>query len=133
MANIKLIAGEILIKQSLANCMVGKMRAKQGTLFLTSERLVYHKRSMFSYMMIGLLSYLSKGKFDFEIPLDSISEISKTKYGFNSKIFCVKTRDDKEYKFVIKFNDWLEAVKNTYIAYSPLNLLEDGEKKWIVK
>jgi hypothetical protein len=133
MANIKLNAGEVLIKENMANCIISKMSAKQGTLFLTSERLVFHKRSMFSYMLVGVFSYLSKGKFDFDIPLTAISAVIKAKHGFNSKVFCIKTADNKEYKFVVKFDDWFEALQNTYIAYMQIRLTEDGEKRWIIK
>jgi hypothetical protein len=133
MANIQLSPDETLIKESMTFRIVGKINNKQGTLFLTSKRLVFHKRPWWTHGLIGVFSLLLKGKFEFEIPLSMVSEIAKTKFGFNKNVLTVKAADGSEYRFVVKFVDWLDALKNTYIAYSTLRLMEDGEGKWKVK
>jgi hypothetical protein len=133
MANIQLNSDEVLIKESMANRIEGKMNVKQGTLFLTSKRLVFHKRQWWAHGLIGVFSLLLKGKFEFEIPLNMVSEIAKTKYGFNKNIFTVKAANGSEYRFVVKFADWLDALKNTYIAHTTLRLMENGEEKWKIK
>lgn len=138
MANVKLNSGENLLKEGSAGVVTGKLRGKQGRCFLTTQRLVFHKKGMVSSMFLGYLfgyffSFLYKGKFDFDISLIDVKSLSRTQYMLSKNVLCIETEDGKEYKFLLKFDDWFDAINNALLAYHQCRLVEEGDQKWIVQ
>lgn len=133
MANVMLNSGENLLKEASASVVRGKLKVDQGTCFLTTQRLVFHKRGMGTFILFGIFSFLSKGKFDFDIPLTDMKGLSRSKHGLSKNILCIETANGKEYKFALKFDDWFDAIKNTLLAHHQLRLVEEGEQRWTVQ
>ena len=99
--------GAVYIKKS--------MGVFQGTMYITSKRVVFCKRSGLMNGLLGpLFMHLTKGKIIvFEIPLNKLAKIGLEKHGFAKKYVFHHSNGDFEYiQFNMNANKWLDAIKS---------------------
>lgn len=64
-----------------------RFQAKQGTLYLTNERIVFAASPMLMFLLFGIIGWLlSRKKISVEFPLADITDFKRGKQGFNKKI-----------------------------------------------
>lgn len=101
---------ETIILQGLCNRIKGAF-VENGHAMLTNQRFIYSKHSFAKIAAMGLLVNLTKGDFDFDIPITDITSIEETKRLFD-KILIIRTQDT-EYKFFFtKLEEWKIAFSN---------------------
>ena len=134
MPNIQLNAGEVLLKEQDAGVKEpGKNLYYRGRIFLTSQRFVSHKRSIWIQAIFGLiLAYAFKGRFNFDIPLTSLRTITK-KSAMGSATFILGTVDGKEYTIAAPFKVWFPAFRDALAVYHQLQLVDTGNDSWAVQ
>ncbi|HEX6819091.1 MAG TPA: hypothetical protein VF120_12005 [Ktedonobacterales bacterium] len=109
---MKLEPGEQIVKEDKRSTYIkGKMNSSQGSLALTSQRLVFDRMSPVAYLF-GALGMLLLGpllpkKTVVSLPLGQIASFSRGKYGFNKNVVVLGTADGAEYRFgVSKYDQW---------------------------
>lgn len=103
---------EIVIKEGVCNRVKSKLYVQNGHGLLTNKRFIYSKHSVLKTVAIGLLVNLTKGSYDFDIPISDIKEIKDGRQGF-SKTIIIRTKSGEEYNFY--FTDrqkWLIEFEN---------------------
>jgi hypothetical protein len=135
MADVKLYPGETLLKEGEVSSRIKDAGwYARGKAFLTNQRIVVHKRSIWTQMALGaLLSYAIKGNFYFDIPLTSIQSIYRGSVALSKNVFCVQTKDGKEYMLVANFKTWFTAVTDALKIYHQLNVVETATDRWTVQ
>lgn len=86
----------------------------QGTLYITSNRIVFYKRSGFLNFLLGpIFMHLSKGNvLVFEISLNDLKKINAENHGFGKKYAFHSSNDSFEYiQFYKNAENWLNTVK----------------------
>lgn len=62
-------------------------QAKQGTLYITNERIVLESKPMMMFLLFGIIGWLlTRKKITLEFPLSDITDFRRTKHGFNKKV-----------------------------------------------
>ena len=90
---------ETVIKEGICNrCIKGKGFVQNGHAILTNKRFIYCKHSLAKTIAIGVLINLTKGSYDFDIPISEITGIHDGKHGF-SKTIIITTKSGDEYNF----------------------------------
>ncbi len=64
---------EIVIKEGLCNRVKSRLFVENGHGLLTNKRFIYSKHSLAKIALIDVLVNLTKGDYDFDIPVDNIS------------------------------------------------------------
>lgn len=101
---------ETIILQGLCNRIKGAF-VENGHAMLTNQRFIYSKHSLAKIAVMGALVNLTKGDFDFDIPITAIKDIEETKRLMN-KVLVIRTKDT-EYKFFFtKLEEWKIAFSN---------------------
>lgn len=103
---------EIAIKEGLCNRVKSKLFVQNGHGLLTNKRFIYSKHSFAKIAVMGVLVNLTKGSYDFDIPISDIKEIKDGRQGF-SKTIIICTKSGEEYNFY--FTDrqkWLIEFEN---------------------
>lgn len=101
---------ETIILQGLCNRIKGAF-VENGHAMLTNQRFIYSKHSFAKIAVMGALVNLTKGDFDFDIPIADITDIEESKRLFD-KILVIRTQDE-EYKFYFaKLEEWKIAFSN---------------------
>lgn len=101
---------ETIILQGVCNRIKGAF-VENGHAMLTDQRFIYSKHSFAKIAVMGALVNLTKGDFDFDIPIADIIEIEETKR-LMSKVLVIRTQD-AEYKFFFtKLEEWKIAFSN---------------------
>lgn len=101
---------ETIILQGVCNRIKGAF-VENGHAMLTNQRFIYSKHSFAKIAVMGALVNLTKGDFDFDIPIAAIIEIEETKR-LMSKVLVIRTQD-AEYKFFFtKLEEWKIAFSN---------------------
>ena len=101
---------ETIILQGVCNRIKGAF-VENGHAMLTNQRFIYSKHSFASIAVMGALVNLTKGDYDFDIPIAAITEIEETKR-LMSKVLLIRTQDT-EYKFFFtKLEEWKIAFSN---------------------
>ena len=108
---------EIAIKEGLCNRVKSKLFVQNGHGLLTNKRFIYSKHSVLKTVAIGLLVNLTKGSYDFDIPISDIKEIKDGRQGI-SKTIIICTKSGEEYNFYFKDREkWLFEFKNIINKY----------------
>ncbi|SMC76634.1 hypothetical protein [Papillibacter cinnamivorans] len=123
---------EFVILESQTNLMTSTWTGKVGVLKLTNKRIVFFQKNVALKVLAGALSNLSKGKAILDIPLSSISGVSRRKIQFDNNILCVHTKDGNEYLFTLRFEKWLDAIKNSMGRYSNAEIIQKSATDWAV-
>lgn len=94
---------EIVIKEGLCNRIKSKLFVENGHGLLTNKRFIYSKHSLAKIAVMGVLVNLSKGDYEFDIPVDNISHIKEGRQGFSKTIIvCTKTGEEFNFYFTDK-------------------------------
>ncbi len=101
---------ETIIIEGICNRIKGAF-VENGHGMLTNQRFIYSKHSLAKMAVMGVLVNLTKGSFDFDIPISNIINIEESKRLFD-KILVIKT-SDSEYKFYFtKLENWKISFQN---------------------
>lgn len=91
---------ETIIMKGLCNRVKSPIFVQNGNAMLTNKRFVYLKHSLAKTLVIGALVNLTKGSYDFDIPLINISKIEDGRQGI-SKTIVIHTKDGEKYNFYV--------------------------------
>lgn len=101
---------ETIILQGVCNRIKGAF-VENGHAMLTNQRFIYSKHSFAKIAVMGALVNLTKGDFDFDIPIADITDIEETKR-LMSKVLVIRTHDDEYRFFFTKLEEWKIAFSN---------------------
>jgi hypothetical protein len=132
MAKLELEESESKYMEGSGVYLKNTLNVIQGTIYLTSKRIIFCKRSgLFNALAGPLLMHLSKGKhIAFEIKLDQIKSIHSEKHGFASKfIFTNRSGDQFAIQFMTGKEKWLKAICDAIkFHYPQLDVMQLGER-----
>lgn len=96
---------EKILIEGLCNRMKGAF-VQNGHAMLTNKRFIYSKHSFGKTAVMGAFVNLTKGSYEFDIPVNEIKSIEETKRLFN-KIIVIHTLKGEEYNFYFtKIEEW---------------------------
>lgn len=101
---------ETIILQGVCNRIKGAF-VENGHAMLTNQRFIYSKHSFAKIAVMGALVNLTKGDFDFDIPIADITDIEETKR-LMSKVQVIRTQDAEYRFFFTKLEEWKIAFSN---------------------
>jgi hypothetical protein len=140
MADLEMKSGETFVKKFNVNLIVKNwilpvigVSFKSGVLFLTSQRIVLHKRATILFYLLGAFAYGAKGQLAFDISLRQLKEIHKQKAGMLGPSLRLITIDGGEYVFVIKITEWIKALRETLAQHHGLRLISHGDSHWVIE
>jgi hypothetical protein len=108
---------ETIIIQGLCNRIKGVF-VENGHAILTNKRFIYSKHSLAKIALMGVLVNLTKGDFDFDIPIADIVNIEESKRLFD-KILIISTNDSEYRFFFTKLEEWKIAFNNLLNPCTP--------------
>ena len=114
---------ETIILQGVCNRIKGAF-VENGHAMLTNQRFIYSKHSFAKIAVMGALVNLTKGDFDFDIPIADITDIEETKR-LMSKVLVIRTQD-AEYRFFFTKPDVAEKRQVHPRIYSPSALCQQS-------
>lgn len=91
---------ETILMKGLCNRVKSALLVQNGSAILTNKRFIYLKHSLAKTMVIGAFVNLTKGSYDFDIPLSNISNIEDGRQGI-SKTIIINTKDGGKYNFYV--------------------------------
>lgn len=104
--------GEIILMQGLCNRVKNPIFVQNGNAMLTNKRFIYLKHNIAKTFAMGALVNLTKGSYDFDIPLTNISSIEDGRQGL-SKTIIINTKNGEKYNFyVTKREEWKIKLQN---------------------
>lgn len=101
---------ETIVLEGLCNRIKGAF-VENGHAILTNRRFIYSKHSFAKIAVMGALVNLTKGDFDFDIPITGITDIEETKR-LMSKVLVIRTQDAEYRFFFTKLEEWKIAFSN---------------------
>lgn len=105
-------AEEKIIMSGLCNRVKNIFLVQNGSALLTTKRFVYMKHSLPKTFVMGAFVNLTKGSFDFDIPIEKISSLEDGRQGV-SKTIIINTTDGEKYNFYFtKREEWKIAINN---------------------
>lgn len=103
---------EIIIIQGLCNRVKNPLFVQNGNAILTNKRFIYLKHSLAKVLAAGVLVNLTKGNYDFDIPIKEISSIEDGRQGV-SKTIIINTKSGERYNFYFtKREEWKIHLQN---------------------
>lgn len=100
------VQDEIILMQGVCNRIKSKFFVQNGNALLTNKRFIYSKHSLAKIATIGVLSNLTRGSYEFEIPINDIVSIEDSRHGV-SKTLTVNVKNEEPYKFYFsKLEEW---------------------------
>ena len=103
---------ETVIKEGLCNRVKSALFVQNGHGMLTNKRFIYSKHSLAKIAVMGVLVNLTKGDYDFEIPISDIAELRDGRQGI-SKTIIVVTKSGEEFNFYFTDRErWLIEFNN---------------------
>lgn len=101
---------ETIILEGVCNRIKGAI-VENGHAMLTNQRFIYSKHSFAKMAVMGVLVNLTKGDYDFDIPVADIVSVTEAKRLF-SKILVVQTKSEEYRFFFTKLEEWKIEFKN---------------------
>lgn len=101
---------ETIMIQGLCNRIKGAF-VENGHAMLTNQRFIYSKHSLAKIAAMGVLVNLTKGSFDFDIPISDIVSVEEAKRFFD-KILVINTAETEYRFFFTKREEWKIAFHN---------------------
>ena len=89
---------ETILMKGLCNRVKSVMNVQNGNAILTNQRFIYLKHSLAKTLVIGAFINLTKGSYDFDIPLSEIVSIEDGRQGI-SKTIIMNTKSGEKYNF----------------------------------
>lgn len=103
---------EKIIMSGLCNRVKSTLFVQNGSALLTNKRFIYMKHSLPKTFVLGAFVNLTKGDFEFDIPINQISSIEDGRQGI-SKTLIINTMDGIKYNFYFtKREEWKIAFGN---------------------
>lgn len=103
---------EKVLVEGVANPIVKFGIVKNGRGILTNKRFIFCKHGLAKVLAIGMLINLTKGEYEYDIPLSDIKSIETGKYKLGHAL-TITTNDGKVYKYgILKEADWKIAIAN---------------------
>ena len=103
---------EKIIMSGLCNRVKNAFFVQNGSALLTNKRFIYMKHSLPKTFVLGAFVNLTKGDFEFDIPISQILSIEDGKQGI-SKTIMINTVDGLKYNFYFtKRVEWKIAFGN---------------------
>lgn len=103
---------EIIIMQGLCNRVKSPLLVQNGNAMLTNKRFIYLKHSLAKIFVIGAAVNLTKGSYDFDIPISNIESIEDGRQGI-SKTIIINTKNGEKYNFyVTNREEWKIKLQN---------------------
>lgn len=102
--------------EGLCNQCVG-LFVKNGRAILTNHRFIYLKHSAAKIAAVGILSNLTKGSFEFDIPLQDIAGVEDSRHGISKTITIVTKTGDRYEFYVTKREEWKIKIQSAIAAY----------------
>lgn len=99
---------EFCIKEGLCNRVKSRLFVENGHAMLTNKRFVYSRHSLAKIAAMGVLVNLTKGAYDFDIPVESIACLKEGRQGI-SKTLIICTGSGEEYNFYLTDRQQWEA------------------------
>lgn len=100
---------EIIVLEGLCNRVKSILYVQNGHGLLTNKRFIYGKHSLGKILAIGLAVNLTKGKYEFDIPIREIDSIEDGRQGV-SKTIIINTKTGERYNFYFSNREkWLKA------------------------
>ena len=104
---------EKILIEGVANSIKSKFFVQNGHGVLTNKRFIYCKHSLAKTLAIGILINLTKGDYEYDIPLDKISKVEIVKKGIRGNFLYLHTDDGEVHKYgILKALDWNIAFNN---------------------
>ena len=104
---------EKIIKEGLANRVKSTFNVQNGHGILTNQRFIYSKHSIAKLATMGILVNLTKGDYEFDIPINEIKEVTRGKQGFSKNVLVITKKNGDSFKFAVtKYMEWEIAFKN---------------------
>lgn len=102
---------EGILKEEKVGYLKSKLNLMQGTLYLTTNRLVLdaHKAGMGGLGILGALlkKQVEKKVFGFNLEFKDIKEIKQGKHGVQKNVLEVTDSQNETYKIIVKnYHDW---------------------------
>ena len=99
---------EKVLMEGIANPVAGLV-IKNGHGALTTKRFIYGKHSMAKILVLGALVNLTKGSFEYDIPLDEIESAKVERFRLGHALTITK-KDGTVFKYGIgKPEEWRQA------------------------
>lgn len=103
---------EKIIIQGLCNRIKSRFLTQNGNAMLTNKRFVYLKHSLAKTLVAGVFVNLTKGSYDFDIPIEEIASIEDSRQGV-SKTIIIHTKSGEKYHFYFtKREEWKIHLQN---------------------
>ena len=107
---------ETILMKGLCNRVKSTLFVQNGNAILTNKRFIYLKHSLAKTLVIGAFVNLTKGSYDFDIPLSNISSIEDGRQGI-SKTIIINTKDGEKYNFyVTNREEWKIHIQSALTA-----------------
>lgn len=104
---------EKVLMEGVANPITHGMALQNGKGVLTNKRFIYCKHKLLKTITIGLLINLTKGDFEYDIPLETIEKFEIESKGIRGNYLCIYIKDGTMRKYgILKALDWEIAFKN---------------------
>lgn len=91
---------ETILMKGICNRVKSPLFVQNGSAILTNKRFIYLKHSLAKTIVIGAAINLTKGSYDFDIPLADISNIEDGRQGI-SKTIIINTKSGEKYNFYV--------------------------------
>lgn len=108
---------EIVLMQGFCNQVTRFGFSKNGSAILTNHRIVVNKNSTMKMVAIGILANLTRGSYDYEIPLGEIESIQDGKYGFSRTIVFNMKNGDRYELYFTKREEWKIKIESAMKAF----------------
>ena len=117
-SNIEQIQEQIIMK-GICNRVKNPLYVQNGNAMLTNKRFIYLKHNIAKTMLIGLWVNITKGSYDFDIPIEDIVSIEDGRQGL-SKTIIINTRSGEQYNFYFsKREEWKIHLENAIRSNRP--------------
>lgn len=108
--------GEQILMKGLCNRVKSPLFVQNGNAMLTNKRFIYLKHSIAKTLAIGAFINLTKGSYDFDIPVDDILSLEDGRQGI-SKTIIINTKNGERYNFYFtNREEWKIALQNAIKA-----------------
>lgn len=85
---------------------------KNGKGVLTNKRFIFCKHGLAKTITIGIWVNLTKGDYEYDIPLEKIKKIEILNKGIRGHVLCLNTEDQVHKYGILKALDWEIAFNN---------------------
>lgn len=104
---------ERILIQGLCNRVKNPLYVENGHGMLTNQRFIYSKHNLAKIAVMGLLVNLTKGDFEFDIPILEIKSVIQGRQGVSKNVIVITTIKGDTFKFAVtKYQEWDIAFRN---------------------